>query len=157
MSLVGKKSATVVGAFFLLGVLFLVSSFLTIDTLVDYWWFDSLGYAFYFLQRLFYRYLVFLGVTALFFFIFFFNFWIASDWMIWRKTANFRTNDSGIEQQLTVDRSIFTVDGQRFLCFDYFKVTSSLLRSLICPISSLMIPSIRFFPKPSGTTSFMPR
>jgi hypothetical protein len=81
MSLVGKKSATVVGAFFLLGVLFLVSSFLTIDTLVDYWWFDSLGYAFYFLQRLFYRYLVFLGVTALFFFVFFFNFWIASRYL----------------------------------------------------------------------------
>jgi hypothetical protein len=81
MSLVGKKSATVVGASFLLGVLFLVSSFLTIDTLVDYWWFDSLGYAFYFLQRLFYRYLVFLGVTALFFFVFFFNFWIASRYL----------------------------------------------------------------------------
>ena len=66
MSLVGRKSATVVGAFFLLGVLFLVSSFLTIDYMVDYWWFDSLGYAFYFLQRQLYRYLVFLGVTALF-------------------------------------------------------------------------------------------
>ena len=81
MSLVGKKLATVVGIFFLLGVLFLVSSFLTIDTLIDYWWFNSLGYAFYFSQRLFYRYLVFLGVTTLFFFIFFFNFWIASRYL----------------------------------------------------------------------------
>ena len=81
MSLVGRKSATVVGVFFLLGVLFLVGSFLTIDFLVDYWWFDSLGYAFYFLQRLLYRYLVFLGITALFFFIFFFNFWIASRYL----------------------------------------------------------------------------
>ena len=49
--------------------------------MVDYWWFDSLGYAFYFSQRLLYRYLVFLGVTALFFCIFFFNFWIASRYL----------------------------------------------------------------------------
>jgi uncharacterized protein len=81
MGLLGRKSATVVGAFFILGILFLVSCFLTIDTLVDYWWFDSLGYAFYFWQRMLYRYLVFLGVTALFFFIFFFNFWIASRYL----------------------------------------------------------------------------
>ncbi len=34
--------------------------------MVDYWWFDSMGYAFYFMQRLLYRYLVFLGVTFVF-------------------------------------------------------------------------------------------
>ncbi len=78
MSLVGRKSAKWIGALFLLGVLFLASSFLTIDYLVDYWWYDSLGYAFYFIQRLLYRYLVFLGVTALLFLLFFCNFWIAS-------------------------------------------------------------------------------
>jgi uncharacterized membrane protein (UPF0182 family) len=81
MSLMGRRSATVAGAFFLLGVLFLVISFLTINYLVDYWWFDSLGYAFYFMQRLLYRHLVFLVVTALFFCIFFFNFWIASRYL----------------------------------------------------------------------------
>ncbi|MBI5591307.1 MAG: UPF0182 family protein [Deltaproteobacteria bacterium] len=81
MSWMGRKSVMVVCAFFLLGVLFLVGSFLTIDYLVDYWWFDSLGYAFYFTQRLLYRYLVFLGVTGLFFSIFFFNFWIASRYL----------------------------------------------------------------------------
>jgi uncharacterized protein len=81
MGLAGRKSAMVLGAFFLLGALFLVTSFMTMDYLVDYWWFDSLGYAFYFIQRLSYRYLVFLGVTALFFFIFFFNFWIASRYL----------------------------------------------------------------------------
>jgi len=81
MNWVGRKSAAVVGVFFLLGALFLVSSFLTIDYMVDYWWFDSLGYAFYFVQRLLYRYLVFVGVTALFFCIFFFNFWIASRYL----------------------------------------------------------------------------
>lgn len=78
MSLVGRRSAMIVGALLILGTLFLVSSFLTIDYLVDYWWFDSLGYAFYFWQRLLYRYLVFVGVTGLFFLIFFLNFWVAS-------------------------------------------------------------------------------
>jgi uncharacterized membrane protein (UPF0182 family) len=78
MNLVGRKSATVVGMLLFIGILYMVVSFLTVDFLVDYWWFDSLGYAFYFTQRLLYRYLVFLGVTALFFCIFFFNFWIAS-------------------------------------------------------------------------------
>jgi uncharacterized protein len=81
MSLVGRKSVTVVGLLLLLGVLFLLGSFMTVDFMVDYWWFDSLGYAFYFSQRLLYRYLVFLGVTALFFCIFFFNFWIASRYL----------------------------------------------------------------------------
>jgi len=81
MSLVGRRSAAVVGVVVLLGLMFLVTSFLTIDYMVDYWWFDSLGYAFYFMQRLIYRYLVFLSVTALFFGIFFFNFWIASRYL----------------------------------------------------------------------------
>jgi uncharacterized membrane protein (UPF0182 family) len=78
MNGVGRKTAMGVGVLLLLGTLFLVTSFLTIDYMVNYWWFDSLGYAFYFVQRLFYRYLVFLSVTMLFFVIFFFNFWIAS-------------------------------------------------------------------------------
>jgi hypothetical protein len=69
------------GVLLFFGGLFLGGSFVTIDFLVDYWWFDSLGYAFYFLQRLLYRYLVFLSVTALFFFIFFSNFWIASRYL----------------------------------------------------------------------------
>ncbi|MHC1743811.1 MAG: UPF0182 family protein [Syntrophobacteraceae bacterium] len=78
MSLVGRRSATIVGALLILGALFLGGSFLTIDYLVDYWWFDSLGYAFYFWQRILYRYLVFASVTGLFFAIFFLNFWVAS-------------------------------------------------------------------------------
>jgi len=77
----GRRSVTVIGALLVLGILFLVTSFLTIDYMVDYWWFDSLGYAFYFMQRLLYRYLVFLGVTTLFFCIFLFNFWIASRYL----------------------------------------------------------------------------
>jgi hypothetical protein len=81
MGWMGRKLVVVGGVFLLLGALFLAGSFLTIDFQVDYWWFDSLGYAFYFIQRLLYRYLVFLGVTALFFCIFFFNFWIASRYL----------------------------------------------------------------------------
>ena len=52
--------------------------FLYLDLLIDYWWFDSLGYGWYFLLRLSYRYLVFGGVTLFFFLLFFLNFWIAS-------------------------------------------------------------------------------
>ncbi len=81
MRLVGRRSATVVGIVVLLGLAFLLTSFLTINYMVNYWWFDSLGYAFYFMQRLLYRYMVFSSVTALFFGIFFFNFWIASRYL----------------------------------------------------------------------------
>lgn len=78
---VGRGLAKVLGALVLLVVVIQVISFLTIDYLVDFWWYDSLGYAFYFIQRLSYRYLVFAGVTGLFFCIFFFNFWIASRYL----------------------------------------------------------------------------
>lgn len=81
MNGVGRKTAVAAGVLVLLGVIFMATSFLTIDYMVNYWWFDSLGYAFYFIQRLFYRYLVFISVTTLFFLIFFFNFWIASRYL----------------------------------------------------------------------------
>ncbi len=48
------------------------------DVLIDIWWFGSLGYEFYFWQRLLYPYIIFLLVSILFFGIFFLNFWIAS-------------------------------------------------------------------------------
>lgn len=48
------------------------------EFLVDLWWFQSLGYAFYFWQRVLYQYLVFAGAAAFFFLIFFFNFRIAA-------------------------------------------------------------------------------
>ena len=47
-----RKLMIACGVFLLIGIIFLVSSFLTLDFLVDYWWYDALGYAFYFLQRL---------------------------------------------------------------------------------------------------------
>jgi uncharacterized membrane protein (UPF0182 family) len=46
--------------------------------LVDIYWFDSLGYEFYYWQRLLYRYAVFISVSVVFFLIFFLNFLIAS-------------------------------------------------------------------------------
>ena len=53
-------------------------SLVGVNVLVDIWWFDSLGYLFYYGQRMLYRYLVFAGVSLLFFLIFFLNFWVAS-------------------------------------------------------------------------------
>jgi hypothetical protein len=53
-------------------------SVMAVDSLVDIWWFDSMGYLFYYWQRLSYRYIVFFGVTIFFFLIFFLNFQIAA-------------------------------------------------------------------------------
>ncbi len=58
-----------------------VLAFIFMDLLVDFWWFSSLHYTGYFWQRLIYRYMVFAGATALFFLIFFLNFWIASRYL----------------------------------------------------------------------------
>jgi uncharacterized membrane protein (UPF0182 family) len=44
------------------------------DTLVDFLWFQSLGFGFYFFQRIFYPYAVFIIIAALFFIFFFLNF-----------------------------------------------------------------------------------
>jgi uncharacterized protein len=49
-----------------------------IDYLVDIWWFNALGYGFYYWQRVLYRYAVFALVMLFFFTIFFLNFWIAA-------------------------------------------------------------------------------
>lgn len=48
------------------------------DTLVEFWWYQSLGLGFYFWQRLLYNYLIFGGATALFFAFFYYNFITAS-------------------------------------------------------------------------------
>lgn len=64
-----------------LGVAYLVLNFMFLDFFVDQWWFDSLGYKSYFYLRIIYRYITFIGVTAIFFFIFFFNFLIASRYL----------------------------------------------------------------------------
>ena len=67
-----------VGAVALLLILSILASVFGIDYLVDIWWFDALGYGFYYWQRTLYRYAVFGVVSFLFFLIFFLNFWIAA-------------------------------------------------------------------------------
>lgn len=64
-----------------LGILYVVFSFRFLDFFVDLWWFRSLNYEGYFLQRLFYRYLIVASVTLVFFLIFFLNFWLASRYL----------------------------------------------------------------------------
>ncbi len=76
-----RRAAIVAVALVGLGIVFFGLSFLTAGYLVDIWWFESLGYAFYYWQRLLYRYLVFASVTVLFFLIFFLNFWVASRYL----------------------------------------------------------------------------
>lgn len=66
------------GTLLVLGILVLVLSVIGMEYLVDIWWFGSLGYEFYYWQRLLYRYVIFFGVTLVFFLIFFLNFWVAS-------------------------------------------------------------------------------
>jgi hypothetical protein len=61
-------------AVLILTVLYVGFYFVYLDFLVDYWWFDSLGYGWHFLMRNFYKYLVFAGVTLFFFLVFFLNF-----------------------------------------------------------------------------------
>jgi len=51
------------------------------DLLVDFWWHDELGLAQFFWLKLLYRYIISGTVTAFFFFIFFLNFWAASQFL----------------------------------------------------------------------------
>ena len=78
---VGKKwiGRLIIGVIFLsfIGVASIALSVVGIDYLVDIWWFEALGYKYYYLQRLFYRYIVFGAVSVTFFSIFFLNFWLA--------------------------------------------------------------------------------
>jgi len=77
-----KRWLVALGATFVgLMVFGLALSLFFSNFLVDLWWFDALGFRLYFWQRLLYRYLIYVGVTAVFFIIFFLNFWIASRYL----------------------------------------------------------------------------
>lgn len=79
---VWQRRAIILGAAIVVLTLVLLGlSFLSANYLVDIWWFESLGYAFYYWQRLLYRYVIFAAVTGLFFAIFFLNFWMASRYL----------------------------------------------------------------------------
>lgn len=56
-------------------------SFLFLDFVVDVLWYNSLGYLRFLFLKMGYRYLVFGGVTLLFFLVIFLNFWIASRYL----------------------------------------------------------------------------
>lgn len=62
-------------------VLILLASLVTAHFLVDMWWFESVGHAFYFWQRLFYKYAVFMAVAVVFFLVFYINFRFASRYL----------------------------------------------------------------------------
>lgn len=82
----------VAGIVVLLILLVIMLSIAVAGELVDIWWFDALGYQFYFWQRILYRYLVFGSVSLFFFLIFFMNFWIGA--RIFRASAgNGNTRD----------------------------------------------------------------
>jgi uncharacterized protein len=67
-----------VGILAILFLLITLLSFIGRNELVDFWWFDALGYQFFYWQRTLYQYVVFAAVTLFFFLLFFVNFWIAS-------------------------------------------------------------------------------
>jgi uncharacterized protein len=62
----------------LLALLLILIAVFGTDFLVDMWWFNALGYGFYFWQRKLYSSVVFIGVTAFFFLVFFLNFKVAA-------------------------------------------------------------------------------
>ncbi len=61
-----------------IGLMVVLLKLIFVDFVVDFWWFQSQGMTVYFLMRLVYRYLVFAFFAAIFFGIFYVNFWFAS-------------------------------------------------------------------------------
>jgi hypothetical protein len=75
---VNRKLLVAVVAILALVVMTAILKLVFVDFVVDFWWFRSQEMGFYFLLRLIYRYLVFGLFAALFFAVFYFNFWFAS-------------------------------------------------------------------------------
>ena len=69
-----RTSAIVIGTVIIIGIIIFLLALYMVNFLVDLWWFDSVGYDFYFWQRLLYRYAVFTAVMVVFFLLFFLNF-----------------------------------------------------------------------------------
>lgn len=65
----------------LVGLLLLGLSFLFLDGVINLLWYGSLGYLRLFVLKGLYRYLIFGGVTLLFFSVLFLNFWVASRYL----------------------------------------------------------------------------
>ena len=74
-----KKKALLAVFGLVVGILLIgLLKLIFVDFVVDFWWFQSHEMGFYFLMRLIYRYLVFGLFVAVFFVIFYVNFWMAS-------------------------------------------------------------------------------
>ncbi len=73
-----KKCSVIVAVLIGLLLAFVLLKLVFVDFVVDFWWFQSQGLTLYFLMRLAYRYFVFVIFAALFFGIFYLNFWMAS-------------------------------------------------------------------------------
>ena len=74
-----KKKLLVTAAILLaLAGLVVLLNFVFVDSVVDFWWFQSQGLSVFFLMRWLYRYFVFAFFTAIFFAFFYVNFWIAA-------------------------------------------------------------------------------
>ena len=59
-------------------IFYVIGYFLILDFIVEYLWFESMGYSGYFWVRIFYQYGIPFIATILFFLIFYIHFWIAS-------------------------------------------------------------------------------
>ena len=70
-----------------LAILYASFYFIFLDLIVDFWWFSSLDFQDYFWLRLFYKYLIFGGITLFVFIIFFLHFWIAARFLGIKETA----------------------------------------------------------------------
>ena len=77
------------------GLLVFLLSLITVHFLVDLWWFDSVGYGFYFWQRLLYKYAVFAVVAIVSFLIFYLNFRFASRYL---QKSQLASSDRGEKQ-----------------------------------------------------------
>jgi uncharacterized membrane protein (UPF0182 family) len=65
----------------ILAIAYVILNFIFINFFVDLYWYGALGYSGLFFLKLFYKYLVFIGVTLFFFLVIFLNFWIASRYL----------------------------------------------------------------------------
>jgi uncharacterized membrane protein (UPF0182 family) len=81
MSKLKRWLLILIAAVVAVGAVVLAASFIASSYLVEYWWFESVGYTAYFWQRLLYRYAVLVSVSVAFFLIFFLNFWVASRYL----------------------------------------------------------------------------
>lgn len=65
----------------ILAITYVVLNFIFLDFFVDFYWYSALGYSGLLFLKLFYKYLVFIGVTLFFFLVIFLNFWVASRYL----------------------------------------------------------------------------